>query len=92
MSDFPTRVRLGWSDMKPAETFLLFAAGITLGVLLTTVCMVDFSTFSKQETADVQAPSSEHQGTPTPAGQLSETTENTAESDVRTDLALQPKE
>jgi len=59
MSDFPTRVRLGWSDMKPAETFLLFAAGITLGVLLTTVCMVDFSTFSKQETADVQTPSSE---------------------------------
>ncbi len=59
MSNFPTRVRLGWSDMKPAATFLLFAAGITLGVLLTTVCMVDLSTFSKQKTAAVQAPSSD---------------------------------
>jgi len=30
--------------MKPAKTFLLFAAGITFGVLLTTYCIVDLPT------------------------------------------------
>ena len=43
MSKNTTQVRLGWSDPKPAKTFLFFASGITLGVILTTFCMVDFS-------------------------------------------------
>lgn len=49
MSEKPISFQQGWSDSVPAKTFLIFAAGLTLGVSLTVLLLERESLHSGQE-------------------------------------------
>ncbi len=51
MSEKLISFQQGWSDCKPAKTFLIFAAGLTLGISLTVLLLEKESLSSRHNAA-----------------------------------------